>query len=41
VSARTSAAVYETDEPARDQLGLGLLRYPPPPLPAAEEYDGE
>jgi len=32
VSARTSAGVYNTDEPARDQRGLTLLPEPPPLL---------
>lgn len=46
VSARTSAGVYDTDEPARDHLGLALLVAPPPllrppPLLPDEEYDGE
>jgi hypothetical protein len=32
VSARTSAGVYATDEPAGDQRGLALLPDPPPLL---------
>ena len=32
VSARTSAGVYDTDEPAGDQRGLALLPDPPPLL---------
>jgi hypothetical protein len=40
VSALTSAGVYTTDEPARDQRGLALLTDPPPLLPD-EEYDGD
>jgi hypothetical protein len=32
VSARTSAGVYTTDEPAGDQRGLALLPAPPPLL---------
>jgi hypothetical protein len=42
VSARTSAGVYTTDEPAGDQRGLALLPDPPPllrPLPLLP--DGE
>jgi len=32
VSARTSAGVYATDDPAGDHLGLALLPDPPPLL---------
>ena len=44
VSARTSAGVYTTDEPARDHLGLALPPNPPlllpPPLLPDEDQDG-
>jgi hypothetical protein len=36
VSALTSAGVYTTDEPARDQRGLARLPDPPPLLPDEE-----
>ncbi|GEC56694.1 hypothetical protein BEL01nite_57370 [Bradyrhizobium elkanii] len=32
VSARTSAGVYNTDEPGRDHLARTRLPDPPPPL---------
>jgi len=49
VSARTSAGVYNADEPAGDQRGLALPVDPPPLPPAAprpppspvEEYEYE
>lgn len=46
VSARTSAGVYVTPDPARDQLGLALLPEPPVlvgPLLMVRggEYDGD
>jgi hypothetical protein len=42
VSARTSAGVYATDEPARDHLGLPLLPDPPTLLrPPPLLIDGE
>ena len=45
VSARTSAGVYDTDEPAGDQRALTLPLEPPllrpPPLLPGEEYVGE
>jgi hypothetical protein len=45
LSARTSAGVYDTDEPARDHLGLALppdppTLLPPPPAIRGGEYDG-